>query len=145
MSENTQVNLSDLLSASIDDLADMPEFAVLPNGVHRVRIKFETKEVNKHPCVELKMVVIETIELSETTDAAPAAGTEAGCLYMMDNDLGQGQFKEIIKPLAVHLNEGNIGKVIELAKDMEVTVVTKKRQNKDKTQTYNSVTNLMVA
>lgn len=142
--ENTTINLADLLSASIDDLSDMPEFAVLPNGVHRVRIKFETKEVNKHPCVELKMVYIEVKELSEASDVAPVAGTEAGCLYMMDNELGQGQFKEVIRPLAVHLNEDNIGKVIEQAAGMEVTVVTKKRTNKDKTATYNSVVSLIV-
>ena len=93
--------LNDLLDANLDDLADLPEFGIYPSGVHRVIINWESKEVNKHPSMEMKMKLIETVELANPAEDQPvAAGTESSSLFMLDNEFGQGAFKQIMKVLA---------------------------------------------
>jgi hypothetical protein len=137
--------LDTLLDSSIDDLADMPEFAVYPNGVHRVIINWEKKEVNGHPSMELKMKAIETVELANPASDTPlAAGTEASVLFMLDNEFGQGSFKTIIKELAAATGTAKISEAVEASNGMEVQVVCKVRQNKDKTQSYTGVTKVIV-
>lgn len=135
--------LNSLLDANLDDLADLPEFGTFPAGSHLVTIKFEEKEVNSHPCIELQMTAIETKELSNPADTPLKAGDQGSVLYMMDNEFGQGNFKKMIKPIAAATGQSNIRGVMEAANGMEVEVVTKVRQNKDKTQSYTDVTKVI--
>jgi len=141
----SEINLDSILDSSIDDLADLPEFAVFPNGVHKVIIDFESKEVNKHPCVEMKMKAIETIELANPAADTPLeAGAESSVLFMLDNEFGQGKFKAIVKTLAGALGTNKISETVEAAKGMEVQAVCKVRQNKDKTQSYTDVSKIIM-
>lgn len=142
MSEN--LDLDSILDSSIDDLADLPEFAVFPNGVHRVIINFEKKTVNNHPSVEMKMKALETVELANAGDTPLEAGTESSVLFMLDNEFGQGSFKSIMKVLAEATGTSKLSEAMEAAQGMEVQVVCKVRQNKDKTQSYTSVTKVIV-
>jgi len=139
------LDLDSILDSSIDDLADLPEFQVFPNGVHKVIINWESKEVNKHPSMELKMKAIETVELANPAADSPlAAGTESSVLFMLDNEFGQGKFKSIIKQLAEATGSTKISEAVEASNGMEVQVVCKVRQNKDKTQSYTDVTKVIV-
>jgi len=142
MSEN--LDLDSILDSSIDDLADLPEFAVFPNGVHRVVINFEKKTVNNHPSVEMKMKALETVELANAGDTPLEPGTESSVLYMLDNEFGQGSFKAIMKTLAEATGSTKLSEAMEAAQGMEVQVVCKVRQNKEKTQSYTSVTKIIV-
>lgn len=136
--------LNDLLDANLDDLADLPEFGVYPAGVHKVVIQWESKKVAEHPSVELKMKAIETEELSNPEADQPlAAGAEGNVLFMLDNEFGQGKLKLIIKPLAAATGLSSLREIMEASNGMEVSVVTKVRQNKDKTQTYTDVTKII--
>lgn len=138
-------NLDALLDASIDDLADMPEFAVFPNGQHRVIINWESKVVNDHPSVELKLKMIETVELANPASDSPVApGTESNVLFMLDNEFGQGSLKALLKPLAENTGTASMRETIAASNGMEVNVVCKIRYNKDKSQSYTSVTKLFV-
>ena len=141
---NDQTALDSLLDATLDDLADLPEFSKYPAGAHRVTIEFEQKVVNKHPSIEAKFKLLETLELAEPTDAPQAAGTEASILFMMDNEFGQGKFKEAITPIAKHLGTSSIRQAVDGAKGMEVVIVTKIKQNKDKTAEYMDLVSLSV-
>jgi len=136
--------LNNLLDANLDDLADLPEFGTYPAGSHKVTIKFETKEVNGHPCVELQMVAIETEELSNPADTPLKPGQQGSVLYMLDNEFGQGALKKTIAPLAAATGQSQLRAVMEAANGMEVTVITKVRQNKDKTQSYTDVSKVIV-
>lgn len=146
MNANTnQATLDSLLDSNIDDLADLPEFQVYPNGVHTVLINFESKTVNNHPCLELKMKAVETVELANPAADQPlTAGTESSVLFMLDNEFGQGKMKAIVKVLAAHLGTSSIKETIEAAAGMEVQVVCKVRQNKDKSQSYTDVTKIII-
>lgn len=140
----SEVNIDSLLDGSLDDLADLPEFAVFPAGAHRCTISFERKEINKHPAIELKMKLIETIEMADPTQTPMAANTESSVAFMLDNEFGQGKFKEVMKPLASHFGISKPTEIMEQAKGTECLVVTKQRQNKEKTQTYLDVVSLQV-
>lgn len=137
-------NLDSLLEGSIDDLADLPEFAVFPAGVHKVVIKWESKEVNKHPALELKMKLVETVEMSDATATVLAPGAESSVLYMLDNEYGQGKMKDVMKALSAATGTAKIKDTMEASNGMEIQVVTKVRQNKDKTQSYVDVTKVIV-
>ena len=146
MSQNqSNANIDALLAISLDDLPDLPEFKVYPAGAHRVSIAFEKKQIGDHPAVELKLTMIETVELADATKDTPVeAGTESSLAFMLDNEFGLGKFKEIMKPLAEHFGTGSITQILEESKGTECLVVTKVRQNKEKTQTYLDITSLQV-
>ena len=137
-------NLDSLLDSTIDDLADLPEFAVFPNGVHKVVIKWESKEVNKHPCLELGMTAVETVELANAADTPLVAGATSSVLFMLDNEFGQGKMKSLMQTLATAVGTKSIRETMEASNGMEVQVVCKVRQNKDKTQSYTDVTKVIV-
>ena len=125
------IDLDSILDSSIDDLADLPEFGVYPSGVHRVIINWESKQVNNHPSMELKMKLIETVELANPgTDAAVEPGTESSCLFMLDNTFGQGNFKEIMKALAPACGTAKISETVEASNGMEVSVVIATKPDK---------------
>lgn len=136
--------LSSLLDANLDDLADLPEFGVFPAGAHKVCIKWEEKIVNNHPCIELQMTAIETEELSNPEDTPLAPGAEGSVLFMLDNEFGQGKLKQVAAPLAAATGESSLRGIINASSGMEVSVVTKVRMNKDKTQSYTDIVKVIV-
>lgn len=147
MQNENSPELDALLDATLDDLADMPEFLKYPAGAHKVIIiGFTQKVVNKHPSFELGMKLVETLELADPTDAPVAPGTETAVLYMMDNEIGQGSFKDVIKPIGAALGTGSMREILEGAKGMEVVVVTKIQPKKDDPEVkYMKIVSLAVA
>ena len=124
-------DLDSILDSSIDDLADLPEFGIYPSGVHRVIINWESKEVNKHPSMEMKMKLIETVELANPAEDQPvAAGTESSSLFMLDNEFGQGAFKQIMKVLAGACGTNKISETVDASQGMEVQVVVAVKPDK---------------
>lgn len=125
------LDLDSILDSSIDDLADLPEFGTYPSGVHRVIINWESKEINKHPCMELKMKMVETVELADPGKDNPVdAGVESSCLFMLDNEFGQGNFKAVIKTLAAATGSSKISEAVEASNGMEVQVVVQTKPDK---------------
>lgn len=144
MNTSTQIDINSILDGTLDDLADLPEFKPFPAGTHRVSIRWEQKVINKHPGFELKMKAIETMELANASDAPLEAGTETGVLFLLDNEIGQGNFKKMLSSLASHYGAKPNRALIEESQNAEVLVITKQRQNKDKTQTYTDVVEMQV-
>ena len=94
-------NIDSILDGTLDDLADLPEFKPFPVGTHKAVLTMEQKVVNKHPAIEVKLKALETIELPSGSEAEPVSpGQEGTVLYMLDNELGQGKFKKLLKQLA---------------------------------------------
>ena len=125
------LNLDSILDSSIDDLADLPEFGIYPAGVHRVIINWESKEINKHPSMEMKMKLVETVELANPAeDQPPQQGQESSSLFMLDNEFGQGAFKQIMKTLAAACGTNKISETVEASNGMEVQVVVAVKPDK---------------
>lgn len=138
-------NMDSLLDGTLDDLADAPEFKPFPAGTHKVTITITQKQIGTHPAFEVAMKAIETMELADTSNTEPlVAGATSSVAFMMDNELGQGNFKKILASLASHYGAKSNRELIADAQNAEVVLVTKVRQNKDKTQSYTDIVELMV-
>lgn len=130
MSEN---NFDALLDANLDDLADLPEFASFPAGVHRATLDITKKEINNKPMMEIKLTGIETVELSKPEEDKPiTAGQVSSALFDLTNEFAQGNFKKLISPLAAALGVTSIREIIEQATGTEVEAVTAFRKGKAK-------------
>lgn len=140
MSDN-QALLDSLLDGTLDDLQDLPSNAPFAPGAHVVTIKFEAKTVNEKLAVELECTMVETQELSNPEDTPPKAGDKANVLFMMGNELGEGNLKKVLAPLAEATGTTGQSKraVFEAVNGMTALVVTTKRSNKDKTAEYMDV------
>lgn len=142
MSDN--FDMDSLLDGTLDDLADAPEFKPFPAGTHKVTLAITQKKIGTHPAFEVEMTAVETIELSDTSEEPLKAGAKASVAYLMDRELGQGNFKKLLKSFAAHYGEKSNRELIAEAQNAEVLVVTKTRQNKEKTQTYTDIVELQV-
>jgi hypothetical protein len=148
MSENT--SLDSLLDSTLDDLADMPEFKSLKDGHHRVSIHFEIipefkMKEGPTPVVKAKVKLLETIELADPTQVVDEVGTESETIYNLTNEFGQGQLKEILKPLGAHFGVSGIKQTLEAAEGAEVFVTTKSRTDKnDTTKKYFGIKTLSI-
>lgn len=140
--ENFDIN--NLLDGTLDDLADLPEFKPFPPGTYRVKVNLEQKVVNKHPGFELKMACLETIELANGSDTPPAEKAETTVLYLLDNEIGQGQFKKLLAAAAGHFGAKPNRELVGDLQNAECLVVVKNRMNKDKTQTYTDIVELQI-
>jgi hypothetical protein len=146
MSNDTDFDMDSLLEGKLDDLADVPEFKNFPNGAHTAIISFKKDKVNKHPCIKVSLKGIETQELADPTKDKPIeAGTESGVLYMLDNPIGQGKFKELMKTFAEAFGiDKSPNQLMEEGANATVLVVTTQRPSKDKTKMYMDIVNLSV-
>lgn len=143
-------DINSLLDGTLDALADMPEFKPFPAGTHSILGTLIDKAsdkklwVNGHPAYEFKMTLDETLEMADSTQLALAKGAETNVLYMLDNEMGQGQFKKLMTALSVKFGEKTNRELIGECKNLAMTVVTKQRSNKDKTQMYTDIVELLV-
>lgn len=133
--------LDNLLDSTLDDLADLPEFKPFPPGAHRVTIQLESKEINKKPAVELKMKLLETMELSDASAEPLEPGAETNCLFILKNndgsanEISQGQLKNVLIALRDGLGvQGTNREIMEAGNGTECLVVTKLRENKNTKQ-----------
>lgn len=133
--------IDNLLDQTLDDIADLPEFKPYPAGAHRVLVSFSTKEVNKHPCIEADCKLVETLELANpTSDTAPTPGATASSLFMLDNEIGAGMFKEIATPLGALFGTGSLRDIVEQTSDIECIITT----SQDKEGKYMNIKTLDV-
>jgi hypothetical protein len=140
----SEFNIDSLLDGTLDDLADAPEFKPFPAGSHKAVITITQKVINKHPAFEVSMKAVETLELANADDTPLATGATTSVAYMMDNEMGQGNFKKILASLSEHFGAKSNRELIADAQNLECVVVTKVRQNKDKTQSYTEIVELGV-
>lgn len=138
-------NIDSLLDGTLDDLADLPEFKPFPPGVHRGTIKLAVKEIGdkKHKAVEVALTAIETIEQPAGSEEVVSPGQSDKVLYFLTHDnpkvaeIGQGQFKELMKSFAEHFGAQSNRDLMAAAEGSEVMFATSLRTDKnDKTKKY---------
>jgi len=148
--EAKMVPIESLMDASIDDIKDVPGFEIPPVGRYKLGLKLEVKKINEHPAIEAALVVRSVVELKNKEEAAPEAGSKFSTLFMMDNEFGQGFFKEMAKALASGLGMSN-PKVSEILArtasvvEIEATVGHKKGTGANSDKIYGQLSNITVA
>jgi hypothetical protein len=134
-----------LLDATLDDIADLPEFKNYPIGAHKVLATFTTKQIAGKDAIELSFKYQECMGLADENDAAPAAGDTCSTMFMLDNEFGQGNFKKCAKPFAEALGFRTLRDIIEGVKDVECVILTGLRADKnDKEKLYMQVKEIQV-
>ena len=124
-------DMNSLLEGTLEGLSDLPEFKPFPAGSHHISILLEQKVVNNHPGFELKMKLIECKELAEPQkDTAPEAGSETSVLFLLDNEIGQGQFKKLMQAAAAKFGSKPLKDLIQDTQNAEMLVITRLRENK---------------
>jgi hypothetical protein len=141
----TPVDIDSLLDGTLDDLADVPEFKPFPAGAHRVIVTLTQKVINNHPSIEVAMKATETLELAKPEEDKPLVpGAQASVAYMLDNELGQGNFKRILIAAKEKFGPKTNRELMEDMQNAECLVVTSIRQNKDKTAQYTEIKEIQV-
>jgi hypothetical protein len=128
------------LDADLDDIDDLPSFSAWPTGAYVVVLDkgIESKKVNDHPCLEVSFTLKEVAELnSEHLDEGedpPKEGDISSILFMMDNAIGAGSFKEFAKPIAEVAGSSKVRAIVETSKGLEMLIVVKRRKGKKGTE-----------
>lgn len=130
MSES-DIDVNDLLDATLDDLEDLPEFKPFPAGAHRVSATFESKEINSKAAIELSFKMIESMELANPQEAAPNAGDTSNTMFMLDNEYGRGNLKKCATPFGVAMGLSSIRDIVEQVTDVECMIITSIRPDKN--------------
>lgn len=131
-------NIDALLDGTLDDLADLPEFKPFPPGVHRGTIKMSVKEIGdkKHKAVEVSLTAAETVETPAGSEEVVSPGQADKVLYFLTHDnpkvaeIGQGQFKELMKSFAEHFGAKSNRELMADAEGAEVMFATALRTDK---------------
>lgn len=139
-------SIDQLLSASLDDLDDLPSFSVPPTGSYILGVSMEQKEINSKPAIEASFVVVETVELADKEETPAKAGDKFSMLFTL-NEIGIGKLKEFCVPFAEHFGEKSIGTLVkETIKNVQVAATVKQRKDKtDPEKVYASVKILSIA
>lgn len=135
----------DLLDSSIDELADLERFTPIPAGVHKLRLQWSYPEHDTDIVVQLKMEVVETLEMANSSEAVPEPGKTANIRFPLQrkdgtpiiaksgkpNTFGQGQLKEVVAVLQPHFGGATLREVIDNSQGAEVIATLKVRPMKD--------------
>lgn len=139
-----------LLDETLDDLADLPKQTPYPAGAYLVSMKINRAD-KKPGTYIINMTHKQTIELSNPNtpdDEIPVEGDQSAVFIHTRkkdgsaNEFGQGQIKEVLRPIAKALETSVISEVLEATKDgLDVIVVVNIR--KDKTGQYDDSQNIV--
>lgn len=140
------------LDNELDDIEDLPSFGAFPTGAYTVDLEkgIEFKKINEHPAMQVAMTLVTVEELKEDNldegELPPSIGDIATCAFLMDNEIGQGFYKNFAKPIYEYLNISKHKDAIEESKGMRLTVVLKRIHGKGdkKDQQYNQFVNVAV-
>lgn len=130
-------NIDSLLDATLDDLAEVPEFRAYPPGAHKVVINWKMPTKEKPTTITLQLSAVETVELNNSDDTPLAAGTMATVSFRMDNEYGQSAFRKIVASLAEHYGAGTNRELMEKSEGAECLVLTTLRTAKKTEQNPN--------
>lgn len=149
MSENAIVtDIDSLLDSTLDSLADLPEFKIFPAGAYIGPVTLAVKKMGDNTGIELSFVNQEVSELSDPTAEAPAVGATTSVGFLLNNEYGQGAFKEVISALkeGLQLPETMSNReVMEVSAGTICMVVFGVRPDKnDKTRFYQQVKKVAV-
>lgn len=141
-----------LLDKSIDDIEDLPGFAVPHNGLFSLRFSTSIKTIAGKEAVEASFEVLEALELNDPStsgDSANKPGTKFSSLFFLEGDnaeMSVARLKELVAPVGEHTGERNLLKLVtEVCKDLVVVGKVKRRADKqDKEKFYADVSGLIL-
>ena len=130
--EATGMSLDALLSASLDDIADLPSFEVPAPGHYKLGVTISIKKINEKDAVEFGYEVLEVMELADSAGIPPIIGTKFSTAYQIGHPIGLGKFKEAAAPIMEALGTTSYAEVLNgQVAGMQVYATVKRRADKD--------------
>ena len=152
MAENKNEILdTDLDTLTMDAIEDMPAFMPLPTGAFLLTgLKWEQKDVNEKPVLEVALKLSEVLELAatdlEADEKAPEPGSEHNFMFMLNNKFGLASLKEFLAPIAVKHGVGKIPDLLNILADgTNVCVIHKRTFDKKKDKFYGKIKKIELA
>lgn len=126
---------------SLDDIDDLPEFKAPPSGAYQLLLKegyVYKADVNGHPAETFDFTILEILEQSEVVPEAEQVkkGDTFNIAYMMDNAIGQGFFKEMVKPISEKFGVKVASEIRASSKGLQITAVVQRTHDKAKDRYY---------
>lgn len=148
MSDDQNVPL-DFDTGTLDDIEDLPGFAVFLSGAYRIELPngMVRKEVNGKQAVAADMKLLEIMELSEAPvegETPPKIGDINNILFMTNNKTGAGFYKQFATPISEKLGTRNLNQINEGSRGMQLLVVLKRTYSKEKGKHYSQVVRVAV-
>ncbi len=149
---SNELDLS-LLDMDLEEIADLPGFAVPPNGEYILKMTCETKEVNKRKALETSFEVVECLKQDDDTEPAGKIGDKFSMLFFLENDdpeklkITFGKLKELVAGVAESTGISNVGLLVRdvLASTVVQATVKRRVDKDDKDKIYATVKNLRLA
>lgn len=126
---------------SLDDIDDLPEFKAPPSGAYQLLLKdgyvFKS-DVNAHPAETFDFTIMAILEQSEVPEVADQVkvGDTFNIAFMMDNSIGQGFFKEMVKPISEKFSVKVASEIRAASKGLQITAVVQRTYDKTKDRYY---------
>jgi len=137
-----------ILDGELDDIEDLPGFGAFVSGAYVINLAkgLVKKVVAKHPAVEMEMTMVEVKELSDPEDAAlaPKVGDVCSTVFMLDNEIGRGFLKLVLKPIGEALGIKNNSDILAASKGINALVVVKKTHDDKKDRDYANLVSFAV-
>lgn len=137
--QTAQMDFS-ILDGTLDDIEDLPGFAVYPSGAYLIELSkgLIQKVIGTHPAVEMEMKCLEVKELSSPEDAtkSPKVGDICSIAFMLDNEIGRGKLKQVLDPIGERLGTKNNREIMTASKGIQAVVIIKKTEDKVKGKEY---------
>lgn len=154
------MDILNLLDSSVEELADLEKFTPIPAGSHRVRLDWSFPEHETDVVVQLKLTVVETLEMASSAEQAPEPGKSGNIRFPLQRKdgtpiisqksgkpmtMGQGQLKEVIAVLQPTFGGSTVKEVIDNSQGAEVVATLKVRKNpNDPDQQFNEIKAILV-
>jgi len=137
-----------VLDGELDDIEDLPGFGAYPSGAYVVDLVkgLVRKAIAKHPAVEMEMTLVEVKELAnpEGDDVVPEVGDVCSTAFMLDNEIGRGFLKLVLKPISEALGIRNNNELLAASKGIRALVVIKKTHDDKKDRDYANLVSFAV-
>lgn len=152
-------DILNLLDSSVEELADLERFTPIPAGTHKLRLQWSFPEHDTQVVVQLKLEVVETLEMANSSEPAPEPGKSGNIRFPLQNKdgspimsksgkpmtMGQGQLKEVVAVLAPHFGGGTLREVIDNSQGAEVVATLKVRKSSlDPDMMFNEIKAILV-
>lgn len=128
------------LDFSLDDIEDVPGFAVFPTGAYHVNLHkgLEQKKINDKPAFAIEMQLVNTEECHDLDEdeQPPKIGDICTLSFMAQNKFGADSLKKFLLPIAKKFNTRNIGELAAIMKGMQLLIVIKRTYNSEKDVHY---------
>lgn len=133
------------LDETLDDLADLPQNAPFPPGVHHANM-YIFKSKTKVGAYSVKFKYVATLEFANPADAearedgyVPPKEDDEAVIFIntrkkdgTKNEFGQGQLKQIAGPIGAILGSSSVNEIVEATKNgIGVAIVTGIKPAKD--------------